>query len=106
VTATRKPEHGNAGHRGPVSEISVVQYGLNSVAVQRPWLALVVGRDVQSWGLTIRASEGGATWPEVSHAKALLESRWWRDTEDLPGVALIAQGALRKLALDRGWPLV
>lgn len=97
-------EPGNAEFSGPLSLAAILQYH-GRVLKPQPWLSLVVGRDARSWGVTIIASEGGVSHELREPGRTLVDSRWMQDLAGLPGVALLAQSALRKVSLDRGWPI-
>lgn len=104
MTAKSHTYHPEAGlEAGRMSQTGILQASFSTILVPRPWLWLVVGRDVHSWGVSVVASSG-QTGGTRDPGADLVDSRWMRDLDGLPGVALLAQSCLRKVALDHGWP--
>lgn len=100
----RWDDTGKAGHRGPVNLAGLVQHH-GFALLPRPFLWLAVGRDARSWGISIGGAEALGADGLRAPSELLVDSRWMADRESLADVALIAQSALRKVSLDRGWPI-
>ena len=89
----------------PISPANLMALSVNAVSCGgSPFLILSIGQDSRSWGISILAGER-APARSAQPLLRLLDSRWRRDLLELPDVALVAQSALRKLSIDRGWPI-
>jgi hypothetical protein len=96
----------NSGGVWPsISESLLLHFALNSSQLSSPpFLTLVVGKDSHSWALRILAAERSER-PRRQRVEVLTNARWRKDLLELPDVALLAQSALRKVSIERGWPI-
>lgn len=77
---------------------------MNNLVEYQPYVSLVLGKDIWGWGVTllIGHTPQGA---RRQRCELAVNRRWGLPLEGPPECLLLAQSVMRKVAIERAWPI-